>query len=48
MIDKHNKSPQVQQAAMDSARYFYSLTPADRRIYSEQMATSFADPMTAA
>jgi hypothetical protein len=37
MIDKHNKSPQVQQAAIDSARYFYSLTPADRRTYSEQI-----------
>ena len=48
MIDKHNKSPQVQQAAIDSARYFYSLTPADRRTYSEQMVTNFADPMTAA
>jgi hypothetical protein len=48
MIDKHNKSPQVQQAAIDSAHYFYSLSPADRRAYSEQMATNFADPMTAA
>jgi hypothetical protein len=48
MIDKHNKSPQVQQAAIDSAHYFYSLSPADRRAYSEQMVTNFADPMTAA
>jgi hypothetical protein len=48
MIDKHNKSPQVQQAAIDSAHYFYSLTPADRRAYSEQMATNLADPMTLA
>jgi hypothetical protein len=48
MIDKHNKSPQVQQAAIDSAHYFYSLNPADRRAYSEQMVTNFADPMTAA
>jgi hypothetical protein len=48
MIDKHNKSPQVQQAAVDSAHYFYSLGPADRRAYSEQMVTNFADPMTAA
>jgi Domain of unknown function (DUF5078) len=49
-IDKHNKSPQVQQAAIDSAHYFYSysLNPADRRAYSEQMVTNFADPMTAA
>jgi hypothetical protein len=48
MIDKHNKSPQVQLAAIDSAHYFYSLSPADRRAYSEQMAANFADPMTAA
>jgi hypothetical protein len=48
MIDKHNKSPQVQQAAIDSAHYFYSLSPVDRRAYSEQMVTNFADPMTAA
>ncbi len=47
IIDKHNKSPQVQQAAIDNAHYFYSLSPADRRAYSERMATNFADPMTA-
>jgi hypothetical protein len=47
IIDKHNKSSQVQQAAIDNAHYFYSLSPADRRAYSEQMATNFADPMTA-
>ena len=28
-------------------RYFYSLSPADRRAYSEEMVTQFADPMTA-
>jgi len=48
MIDKHNKSPEVQQGAVDNAHYFYSLSPADRRAYSEQMVTNFADPMTAA
>ena len=47
VIDKYNKSPQVQQAAIDSALYFYSLSPADRRAYSEQLVTNFADPMTA-
>lgn len=46
-IDKHNKAPEVQQAAIDNAHYFYSLSPADRRAYSEQMVTNFADPMTA-
>jgi hypothetical protein len=47
IIDKHNKSSQVQQAAIDDVRYFYSLSAQDRRAYSEQMATNFADPMTA-
>jgi hypothetical protein len=46
IIDKHNKPPDVQQAAIDTAHYFYSLSPQDRRAYSEQMATNFADPMT--
>ena len=48
MIDKHNKSPEVQLGAVDGAHYFFSLTPQDRRAYSEQMVTNFADPMTAA
>jgi hypothetical protein len=47
IIDKHNKSPEVQQAAVDNAHYFFSLSPDGRRAYSEQMATNFADPMTA-
>jgi hypothetical protein len=47
IIDKHNKSAQVQQAAIDNAHYFFSLSPDGRRAYSEQMATNFADPMTA-
>jgi hypothetical protein len=34
-------------AAIDNAHYFFSLSPADRRAYSEQMATNFADPITA-
>jgi hypothetical protein len=46
IIDKHNRPPEVQQAAIDSAHYFYSLSPTDRRAYSGQMATNFADPMT--
>jgi hypothetical protein len=48
IIDKHNKPPEVQQAAIDSAHYFFSLSPVDRRAYSERMATNFADPMTLA
>ena len=47
MIDKHNKSPEVQQAAIDNAHNFFALSPQGRREYSEQMATNFADPMTA-
>jgi hypothetical protein len=47
IIDKHNKSPEVQQAAIDNAHYFFSLSPDGRRAYSERMATNFADPMTA-
>jgi hypothetical protein len=46
IIDKHNRPPEVQQAAIDNAHYFYSLSPQNRRAYSEQMATNFADPMT--
>ena len=46
IIDKHNRPPEVQQGAIDSAHHFYSLSPQDRRAYSEQMATNFADPMT--
>jgi len=48
IIDKHNKPPEVRQAAIDSAHYFFSLTPQDRTAYSEQTATNFADPMTLA
>jgi hypothetical protein len=48
IIDKDNKPPEVQQAAIDSAHYFYSLSSADRRGYSEQMVTHFGDPMTKA
>jgi Domain of unknown function (DUF5078) len=47
IIDKHNKAPAVQQNAIEAIHYFYSLSPDDRRTYSEQMATNFADPMTA-
>ena len=35
MIDMHNKSPDVQQAAKDRVHWFYSLTPEQRRAYSE-------------
>jgi hypothetical protein len=40
IIDKHNKSPDIQQAAIDRAHWFFSLTPDDRRAYSENIATN--------
>ena len=40
MIDKHNKSPEVQLAAVDRAHWFFSLSPVDRRAYSENLATN--------
>jgi hypothetical protein len=46
IIDTHNRPPAVQRAAIDNAHHFYSLSPQDRRAYSEQIATNFADPMT--
>ncbi len=46
MIDKHNKPPEVQQAAIDSAHWFYSLSSADRRAYSEEIATNiYGEPL---
>jgi hypothetical protein len=42
----HNKLPDVQQAARDRIHWFYSLTPDDRRAYSENTATNvFYEPM---
>jgi hypothetical protein len=40
IIDKHNKSPDVQQAAIDRAHWFFSLIPDDRRAYAENIATN--------
>jgi hypothetical protein len=40
MIDYDNHSPDVQQATQDRIHWFYSLTPADRRAYSENIATN--------
>ncbi|OBK25779.1 hypothetical protein A5634_25770 [Mycobacterium asiaticum] len=39
MIDMHNRPPAVQQGAIDRIHWFYSLSPADRRQYSEDTAT---------
>lgn len=47
MIDMHNKPEGVQQATIDKMHWFYSLSPADRRAYSEEMATHYPpDPLT--
>ena len=48
MIDYNNHSPQVQQDTQDKMHWFFSLNPDQRRAYSEELATNFADPMTVA
>ncbi|BBZ25344.1 hypothetical protein MHIB_37620 [Mycolicibacter hiberniae] len=48
MIDMHNKPVQVQQATIDKMHWFFSLSPEQRRAYSEELATNFADPLTVA
>jgi hypothetical protein len=39
MIDYNNKGADVQQAARDRIHWFYSMDPAGRRQYSENIAT---------
>ncbi len=48
MIDYNNHSPEIQQATQDQMHWFYSLSSADRRAYSEEVATNLADPLTLA
>lgn len=49
MIDYHNKSPEIQQATQDKMHWFFSLSPEDRRAYSEEMATHYPpEPLTSA
>jgi len=44
MIDYNNKSPEVQQAARDYIHDFFAKSPADRRAWSEELATNiYAD-----
>ncbi len=46
MIDYNNKSPEVQQEAQDYIHGFYAKTPAERRAWSEEMATNiYSDPL---
>lgn len=44
MID-YNNHPNVQQATQDKAHWFYSLSPADRRAYSDNFYAPVADPL---
>src|SRR6201996_7477760 len=44
MID-FNNHPNVNQAAIDKAHWFYSLSPADRRAYSANFYAPQADPL---
>lgn len=47
MIDYNNHSPEIQQATQDKMHWFYSLSAADRRAYSEEMATHYPpEPLT--
>lgn len=46
MIDYNNKSPQVQQASQDYIHGFFAKSPAERRAWSEELATNiYADPL---
>lgn len=46
MIDYNNKNPQVQQAAQDYIHDFFAKTQAERRAWSEEMATNiYSDPL---
>jgi len=44
MID-YNNHPNVQQATIDKAHWFYSLSPQDRRNYSENFYAPVSDPL---
>jgi hypothetical protein len=45
--DKHNKKPEIQQATIDKMHWFFSLSPEQRRAYSEDMAANYPpEPLT--
>ena len=48
MIDFRNHPLEVQRAAKEEIHWFLSLSPDGRRAQSEEWATHFADPLTAA
>jgi hypothetical protein len=49
MIDYNNHKPETQQATRDKMHFFFSLSPEQRRAYSEDMATHYPpEPLTSA
>ncbi len=48
MIDYNNHSTEIQQSTREHMHWFFSLTPNQRRAYSEDLVTNFADPLTVA
>ncbi|MGB0972664.1 MAG: DUF5078 domain-containing protein [Mycobacterium sp.] len=46
MIDYNNKTPDIHQAVQDRIHWFYSMDYADRRAYSEEIATNiYGEPL---
>jgi hypothetical protein len=45
MIDMHNKPLDIQQATKDKIHWFLSLSPADRRAYSDGMYHNGVEPL---
>lgn len=43
IIDKNNRPPEVQQMAMDQIHWFYTQNAAERRNYSEFLATTIGE-----
>jgi len=48
LIDYNNHSPQIQPATQGQMHWFFSMDSTNRRAYSEEIATNFADPLTVA
>jgi hypothetical protein len=48
MIDYNNHKTDIQQSTREEMHRFFSLTPAQRRAYSEEWVTNLADPLTVA
>jgi hypothetical protein len=49
MLDYNNHKPETQQATIDKMHWFFSLSPEERRAYSEDMATNYPpEPLTSA